>query len=76
MPIIKFKGFSPYHERKVCSITFLTEYDRVKFETNFNGNFSGPQVMAELEQNSLTVNITYTNEVSDNEIRHVVNKLL
>ncbi|MGE7216575.1 hypothetical protein ACQKJC_08755 [Priestia koreensis] len=76
MPEIKFNGFSKYHSRNVCSVTFNTAHERISFEAKFNMQFRSPQIVAEQDNNnSLNVNIAYTNDVSDEYIEFIINQI-
>lgn len=77
MPSIKFKGFSEYHSRNIVSVTFSDTFEKTKFEVNFNMQYRSGTVQAEPDRNNnLTVNITYTDEVSEEKLREVINALL
>lgn len=77
MPNINFQGFSDYHQRKLCSVTFNNEFDKRNFESNFNIYFRNHQVQAEPDLlNRLTVNVVYISELNDEVIKELIDKLL
>jgi len=75
MPDITFRGYSKYHDRNVCSVSFNNEFENIRFQGAFNSKYRAANVQAEPSGSKTITNIVYTNEITEEQIRNVIRDL-
>lgn len=74
---ISYIGFESYSQRYCYKIKFNNEFDRGKFEINFNMNFRGKGVQAEIDKSQIyTEKVVFTDEMYKDKIRSIIEGML
>lgn len=77
MANISYIGFDSYSKRYCYKIEFKNEFDRIKFESNFNMNYSGNLVKAEIDKfQTHTEKVVFAEEIYKDRVKVIIEGMI